>query len=60
MTTKRLTILLSLLSALLLCGCEAAVGVERFTNPTPQQHVPETTEVEITKVWVDADDQDGY
>ena len=43
MTTKRLTILLCLLGALLLCGCEAAVGAERFTNPTPQQHAPETT-----------------
>ena len=43
MTTKRLTILLCLLGVLLLCGCEASVGAERFTNPTPQQHVPETT-----------------
>ena len=48
MTTKRLTIWLCLI-CMLLCGCEAAVGVDRFTNPTvPKEWVPETTAAPTT------------
>lgn len=44
MTTKRLTILLGLLSALLLCGCDAQFGGTRYTNPTVAvEWEPETT-----------------
>jgi beta-N-acetylhexosaminidase len=48
MTTKRLTIWLCLI-CMLLCGCETAVGVDRFTNPTvPKEWVPATTAAPTT------------
>lgn len=49
MNTKRLTILLCLLSTLLLCGCDTALGADRFTNPTETRPwTPETTAAPTT------------
>ena len=50
MNTKRLTLLLCLLGTLLLCGCEAAVGGSRYTNPTVPVPLEEETTAAPTTV----------